>query len=73
MTSMRDGSIPRHRTISRFEKSDSVITRVARRAESHVNVRRRTPSRHANHSGCAANETSWMTSAVGGVPQSGHV
>ena len=42
MTSMRDGSIPRHRTISRFEKSDSVITRVARRAESHVNVRRRT-------------------------------
>ena len=37
----------------------------ARRALQAVIVRRRSPSRGENHSGCAANDTSWIATAVG--------
>jgi hypothetical protein len=44
--------------ISRFENSEIVSTRAARRADTRVSIRRRSPSRQPNHSGCAAKETS---------------
>ncbi|MEZ5285271.1 MAG: hypothetical protein R2712_10785 [Vicinamibacterales bacterium] len=39
--------------------------RAARRAVHRVIVRRRVPSRAANHSGRATKDTSWMVTAIG--------
>ena len=55
---MRAGLMPMKRSISRLENSVSVITVRARRADQAVSKRRRTPSRKANHSGWAKNDTS---------------
>jgi hypothetical protein len=70
---MRVWSIPRSLAISRFEKSESVITREARRAPTRVSVRRRNPSRQENHSGWAAKDTSWIVTTVETRHHRGHV
>ena len=64
-TSMVAESTPSLLVISRFENSEIVSTRAARRADRRVNVRRRSPSLVENHSGWAANETSWIATTIG--------
>ena len=63
--------MPKQRTISRLEKPDTVSTRRARRTASRVVRRRRKPSFGANHSGWAANETSWTVTTIGTPGKSG--
>jgi hypothetical protein len=48
-----------------------VSTRAARLAQRRARTRRRRPSLHVNHSGRAANETSWMATTNGTGRRSG--
>jgi hypothetical protein len=73
MTRTRPSGCESRVTISRFENSDSVRMTRARRALHAVTTRRRSPSRAANHSGCATNDTSWMARAMGQGAVSGAV